>query len=118
MIIVPSVPAERLATLQVCKSPTDHCLHSCVFGEEDQEIVKHGYRRNVKEHVVEVVKLDERIKTHSDMVDFSSGCCGAYQTPHLCSSIMSTLQRIGTDVHVQVRSWKFVDYDKIISKPA
>lgn len=45
----------------------------CVIGEEGQKTVVHGSRRNIKKHVVEVVKLGEKIK-NSDVVDFLLGC--------------------------------------------
>lgn len=41
-------------------SLTDYHSHPCMlFWEEGQEIANHDYRRNVKEDVVGVVRLDE-----------------------------------------------------------
>lgn len=36
---------------------------SLPVGEEGKEIVKHGYRRNIKENIVGAVKLAEKIHT-------------------------------------------------------
>lgn len=64
---------------------------SLFISVEGQETPSHFCRRNIKEHIVGVSKLEREkiLKRNPGMLDFSAKCHGASQTPPHCLLIMS-----------------------------
>lgn len=68
------------------------CLH--VIRKECQETINHDYRKNVKEHVVRFVKLNEIKQQLPTCETFTSGCHGASRAPHRYKTCLSFLMFI------------------------
>lgn len=75
-----------------------------VARKEGQELVNHGYRRNVKEHVVG--------SFNHDRLGFSLGFHGVSQMPHSSYSIISYYKAFIFVPDAELLS----DHEKIVSK--
>lgn len=83
-----------------------------VVREKGQEMTSHGCRRNVKECVVRVIKLDDKIQNHSDVLDFSPGCQGHPRCYIAVLWVSHTTRPVHHSHHLYVSQM----LDKIISK--
>lgn len=68
--------AERLQTLEVVRFSGELLLEQvCELFDPKTPNVNHGYGRNVTDYVIGAVKLEQKIQTFSDMLDYITLSC-------------------------------------------
>lgn len=83
-----------------------------VIEKEGQKTVRHGYRRNLKEHVVGLVNTLARKYKNSDMLDISSGCHGTSKISASLFINYSTLQNLFIALTRRIKHYKAHCYRK------